>query len=38
MASHTILLVDDDPVFTQFTKNLLTENGMEVVTAFNKAE
>ncbi len=38
MASHTILLVDDDPVFTQFTKNLLTESGMEVVTAFNKAE
>ena len=38
MPSSTILVVDDDPVFMQFTKNLLTESGMEVVTAFNKAE
>jgi two-component system response regulator AtoC len=32
------MVVDDDPVFTQFTQNFLTENGMKVVTAFNKAE
>ena len=33
-----VLLVDDDPVFTQFTQNILTEKGMKVMTAFNKAE
>jgi len=38
MASSHILIVDDDPVFTQFTQNLLTEKGMRVTTAFNKAE
>ena len=38
MASSHILIVDDDPVFTQFTQNLLTEKGMRVSTAFNKAE
>src|SRR5512145_3364137 len=38
MNPHLILLVDDDPVFTQFTQNLLTEKGMKVVTAFSKAE
>ncbi|OGP76104.1 MAG: hypothetical protein A2Z40_02070 [Deltaproteobacteria bacterium RBG_19FT_COMBO_60_16] len=32
-----ILVVDDDPVFTQFTQNLLIEKGMKVTTAFNKA-
>jgi two-component system response regulator AtoC len=31
-------VVDDDPVFSQFTQNLLTENGMEAMTAFNKAD
>jgi two-component system response regulator AtoC len=38
MTQHLVLLVDDDPVFTQFTKNLLQEKGLKVVTAFNKAE
>jgi two-component system response regulator AtoC len=38
MSASLILVVDDDPVFTQFTQNLLTENGMKVVTAFNKAD
>jgi len=38
MNPQLILLVDDDPVFTQFTQNLLTEKGMKVTTAFNKAE
>jgi two-component system response regulator AtoC len=38
MPSSRILVVDDDPVFSQFTQNLLTENGMEVMTAFNKAD
>jgi two-component system, NtrC family, response regulator AtoC len=38
MSKNVILLVDDDPVFTQFTQGFLTENGMGVVTAFNKAE
>ncbi len=38
MNPHLILLVDDDPIFTQFTQNLLTEKGMKVATAFNKAE
>ena len=38
MPQSLIMVVDDDPVFTQFTQNFLTENGMKVVTAFNKAE
>jgi two-component system response regulator AtoC len=32
------LLVDDDPVFAQFIQKILTEAGMKVITAFNKAE
>src|SRR4030066_1156699 len=38
MSDNLILLVDDDPVFTQFTQKILSEKGMKVVTAFNKAE
>jgi two-component system response regulator AtoC len=38
MPSSLVLVVDDDPVFSQFTRNLLTENGMEAMTAFNKAD
>jgi two-component system response regulator AtoC len=38
MNSNTVLLVDDDPVFNQFTRNLLTDKGMQVVSAFSKAE
>ena len=38
MPQSLVMVVDDDPVFTQFTQNFLTENGMKVVTAFNKAE
>ncbi len=38
MAKNVILLVDDDPVFTQFTQNILMEKDMKVITAFNKAE
>jgi two-component system response regulator AtoC len=38
MNDTLILLVDDDPVFTQFTQKILSEKGMKVVTAFNKAE
>jgi DNA-binding NtrC family response regulator len=38
MTKNVILLVDDDPVFTQFTQNVLVEKDMKVVTAFNKAE
>ena len=38
MSQNIVLLVDDDPVFTQFTQNILTEEGMKVITAFNKAE
>jgi len=38
MNENLVLLVDDDPVFTQFTQNVLTEKGMKVMTAFNKAE
>jgi len=38
MSGNLVLLVDDDPVFTQFTQNILTEKGMKVMTAFNKAE
>src|SRR3972149_3874930 len=37
MTISNILVVDDDPVFTQFTQNLLIEKGMKVTTAFNKA-
>ncbi len=38
MNENLVLLVDDDPVFTQFTQNILTEKGMKVMTAFNKVE
>ena len=38
MPQNVILLVDDDPVFTRFTEKILTEGGMKVVPAFNKAE
>ena len=38
MAANLVLVVDDDPVFTRFTQDLLAGNGHEVVTAFNKAE
>jgi two-component system response regulator AtoC len=38
MSQNVILLVDDDPVFTRFTENVLTEGGMKVIPAFNKAE
>ena len=38
MNNNTVLLVDDDPVFNQFTRNLLTDKGMQVVSAFSKAE
>ena len=38
MGENLILLVDDDPVFSQFTQNILSGKGMKVVTAFNKAE
>jgi two-component system response regulator AtoC len=38
MPQNVILLVDDDPVFTRFTEKILTEGGMNVVPAFNKAE
>src|SRR3990172_10581411 len=37
MTTSNILVVDDDPVFIQFTQNLLIEKGMKVTTAFNKA-
>jgi two-component system response regulator AtoC len=38
MSQNVILLVDDDPVFSRFTENILTEGGMKVILAFNKAE
>src|SRR5574341_104617 len=38
MTDNLVLVVDDDPVFTRFTQEVLAGNGHEVVTAFNKAE
>jgi len=38
MGPNQVLLVDDDPVFSQFTRNLLSEKGMEVTCAFSKAQ
>ncbi len=38
MHQSLVLVVDDDPVFMQFTQNYLTENGIKVMSAFNKAE
>jgi len=30
MTQNLVLLVDDDPVFAQFTQNILTEKGIKV--------
>ena len=38
MAEQYVLVVDDDPAFSQFTRNLLTEKDMRVVVAASKAE
>jgi DNA-binding response OmpR family regulator len=38
MAEQYVLVVDDDPAFSQFTRNLLTEKEMRVVVAASKAE
>ena len=38
MSQILALLVDDDPVFAQFIQKILTEAGLKVITAFNKAE
>jgi len=38
MQQNVVLLVDDDPIFTRFTENILTEGGMKVIPACNKAE
>jgi two-component system response regulator AtoC len=38
MSEKVILIVDDDPVFIRLTESTLTEDGMKVITAFNKAE
>jgi two-component system response regulator AtoC len=38
MSENLVLVVDDDPIFTQFTQNILSSKGMNVVTAYNKAE
>ncbi len=38
MSGNPVLLIDDDPVFTQFTQALLSNRGMQVVTASSKAE
>ena len=38
MPHNVVLLVDDDPIFTRFTENILTEGGMTVIPACNKAE
>jgi two-component system response regulator AtoC len=38
MGERYVLVVDDDPVFSQFTRNLLTEMEMHVVIAASKAE
>ena len=38
MPQNVVLLVDDDPIFTRFTENILTEGGMTVIPACNKAE
>jgi len=35
---NTVLLVDDDPDFMRLTRDLLAENGHEVLTAYSKAE
>ena len=38
MTEQYILVVDDDPAFSQFTRNLLTDKEMRVVVAASKAE
>src|SRR4030065_686622 len=38
MTEQYVLVVDDDPAFSQFTRNLLTDKGMRVVIAASKAE
>jgi two-component system response regulator AtoC len=38
MTTKLVLLVDDDPEFSQFAKTLLTEKGMQVVAVSSKAE
>jgi two-component system response regulator AtoC len=38
MSANLVLVVDDDPIFTQFTQNILSSKGMNVVAAYNKAE
>lgn len=38
MSMNLVLLVDDDPVFSQYTRTLLTDKGMQVVSASSKAE
>jgi two-component system response regulator AtoC len=38
VSKNVILLVDDDPVFVRLTETILTEGGLKVITAFNKAE
>ena len=38
MTDQYVLVVDDDPDFSQFTRNLLTEKDMRVVVAASKAE
>ncbi|HWS15095.1 MAG TPA: sigma-54 dependent transcriptional regulator, partial [Candidatus Methylomirabilis sp.] len=38
MPNQHVLVVDDDPAFSQFTRNLLVDKGMRVVIATSKAE
>src|SRR3990170_1216111 len=38
MPNQHVLVVDDDPAFSQFTRNLLVEKGMKVVIATRKEE
>ena len=38
MTEQYVLVVDDDPAFSQFTRNLLLERDMRVVVAASKAE
>ena len=38
MVEGYVLVVDDDPAFSQFTRNLLTDKGVRVVVAPSKAE
>ncbi|HAM32433.1 MAG: hypothetical protein A2X90_05390 [Deltaproteobacteria bacterium GWA2_65_63] len=38
MPNQHVLVVDDDPAFSQFTRNLLVDKGMKVVIATSKEE